>query len=93
MPTLVVALTEVGVFPYLVVQNDRLGQTNLSGLCDGPLDRLEAGFAVLGVGVDDRDVVPVEALQQLDDRQSLKGNKFFLPKLSLVSLFCPRQHS
>ena len=84
-----VALTEVGVFSYLVVQNDGLGQTNLSGLCDGPLDRLEPGLAVLGVGVDDRDVVPVEALQQLDDRQSLKAKSFLIKSELIESVLAP----
>jgi hypothetical protein len=49
----------------------RFGEADFPRLPDGSADRLEPGLAVLRVGVNDGDVVPVEALQQLDDGVSL----------------------
>ena len=58
---------------YLIVQNDWLRQANFSEFSDSSPDGLVSGFSVFRVWVNDGHVVPVEALQQLDDGVSLKS--------------------
>ena len=69
------------------MKNVRLGEADFPRFPDGSADRLEPGLAVFRVGMNDGDVVPVEALQQLDDGVSLlehfkwSNNLALLPKV------------